>query len=97
MAKTKKTPAAAAKTTSPTKSPSFSGSPRRKSSELKKLEAVSTRGSRRINLLANGVLQMEQTHQEKTIGGVGVAWSYELLTVRNPLRKSVPCWTALPR
>jgi hypothetical protein len=51
MAKTKKTPAAAAKTTSPTKSPSFSGSPRRKSSELKKLEAVSTRGSRRINLL----------------------------------------------
>jgi hypothetical protein len=51
MAKTKKTPAAAAKTTSPTKSPSFSGSPRRKSSELKKLEAVSTRGSHRINLL----------------------------------------------
>jgi hypothetical protein len=57
MAKTKKNTdsphAAAAKKTSPAaKSPaSFSGSPRRKSSELKKLEAVSTRGSRRINLL----------------------------------------------
>ena len=54
MAKTKKTgsPIAAAKKTSPAKLPAvFSGSPRRKSSELKKLEAVATRGSRRINLL----------------------------------------------
>jgi hypothetical protein len=56
MAKTKKntdSPAAAAKKTSPTakSTASFSGSPRRKSSDLKKLEAVSTRGSRRINLL----------------------------------------------
>ena len=57
MAKTKKntdSPAAdAAKKTSPAakSTASFSGSPRRKSSDLKKLEAVSTRGSRRINLL----------------------------------------------
>ena len=54
MAKTKKTVSpAAAKKTSPGKMTSngFSGSPRRKSSELKGLEAVSTRGSRRINLL----------------------------------------------
>jgi hypothetical protein len=51
MAKTKKTAVpAAAKKASPGKS-EFSGSPRRKSSELKSLEAVSTRGSRRINLL----------------------------------------------
>ena len=54
MAKTKKTafPLVVAKKNSPAKTPAvFSGSPRRKSSELKKLEAVSTRGSRRINLL----------------------------------------------
>ncbi len=54
-AKTKKNGSplpAAAKKTSPAKSPAgFSGSSRRKSSELKNLEAVSTRGSRRINLL----------------------------------------------
>jgi hypothetical protein len=53
MAKTKKTGSpASAKKSSPAKSPSgFSGLPRRKSSELKQPESVSTRGSRRINLM----------------------------------------------
>jgi hypothetical protein len=53
MAKTKKTAfvPAAAKKSPPSKSAAFSGSPRRKSSELKQMESVSTRGSRRINLL----------------------------------------------
>jgi hypothetical protein len=53
MARTKQTnrsPAGAAKKTSPAPA-GFSGSPRRKSSDLKLIKDVSTKGSRRINLL----------------------------------------------